>query len=333
LKVFISGVAGFLGSHLAAAYIRSGDEVVGCDNMIGGDLHNLPEGIEFEQADCGDVDTMKRLLTDVDLVYHCAAIATEGLSVFSPAIIAKHVFENTAGLLAAAASKKVKRFVYCSSMARYGSGSPPFHEEQTPAPEDPYGIAKYAGELLVANVSQTHGMEQVIAVPHNIIGPRQKYDDPYRNVASIMINRMLQGKQPIIYGDGEQVRCFSFVQDCVDPLIKMGTQAGLSGEVINIGPDEEAVTINELAKTLAELLSFDLDPIYVKARPQEVRDARCSADKARRVLGYQTRVSLADGLRSMIQWIREHGPKPFEYHLPIEIDSPLVPKTWRDRLL
>src|SRR6266705_2901772 len=236
MKVFISGVAGFLGSHLADAYTKSGDQVVGCDNMIGGDLHNLPEGIEFEEADCGDVERTKPLLDGVDLVYHCGAIATEGLSVFSPAIIAKHVFENTAGLLAAAASKKVKRFVYCSSMARYGNGSPPFHEEQTPAPEDPYGIAKYAGELLVANVSQTHGMEQVIAVPHNIIGPRQKYDDPYRNVASIMINRMLQGKQPIIYGDGEQERSFSFVQDCVDPLIKMGTRRDLSGEVINIGP-------------------------------------------------------------------------------------------------
>jgi UDP-glucose 4-epimerase len=301
--------------------------------MIGGDLHNLPEGIEFQDADCCDVEKMKQMLTGVDLVYHCAAIATEGLSVFSPAIIAKHVYENTAGLLAGAASRRVKRFVYCSSMARYGSGNPPFTEDQRANPEDPYGIAKYAGELLVANVAATHGMEYVIAVPHNIIGPRQKYDDPYRNVASIMINRMLQGKQPIIYGDGEQVRCFSFVQDCVDPLVKMGTEPGLSGEIINIGPDEEAVTINELATILARLLSFDLKPIYVASRPKEVKDARCSADKARRLLGYRTRVSLEEGLRSMIDWIREHGTKPFEYHLPIEIDSPLVPATWRDRLL
>jgi UDP-glucose 4-epimerase len=333
VKVFVSGVAGFLGSHLADAHTQRGDQVVGCDNMIGGDLDNLPEGIEFQEADCGDVDKMKQMLAGVDLVYHCAAIATEGLSVFSPALIAKHVYGNTAGLLAAAASRKVKRLVYCSSMARYGSGNPPFSENQRAEPEDPYGIAKYAGELLVANVSETHGMEYVIAVPHNIIGPRQKYDDPYRNVASIMINRMLQGKQPIIYGDGEQVRCFSFVQDCVDPLLKMGTMRGLSGEIINIGPDEEAVTINELARILARLLSFDLDPVYVPARPQEVRDARCSADKARRLLGYRTQVSLEDGLRSMIDWIREHGTKPFEYHLPIEIDSPLVPATWRDRLL
>ena len=333
MKVFVSGVAGFLGSHLADAHTGRGDQVVGCDNMIGGDLQNLPEGIEFQEADCGDVEKMKQMLTDVELVYHCAAIATEGLSVFSPAIIAKHVYGNTAGLLAASASKGVKRFVYCSSMARYGSGSPPFTEDQRPDPEDPYGIAKYAGELLVANVATTHGFEYVIAVPHNIIGPRQKYDDPYRNVASIMINRMLQGKQPIIYGDGQQVRCFSFVQDCVDPLIKMGTQPGLSGEIVNIGPDEEAVTINELATIIARLLSFDLDPIRVPARPKEVKDARCSADKARRLLDYRTQVSLEDGLRSMIDWIRAHGTKPFEYHLPIEIDSPLVPATWRDRLL
>jgi UDP-glucose 4-epimerase len=333
VKVFISGVAGFLGSHLADAYTKTGDQVVGCDNLIGGDLHNLPEGIEFREADCGDVEAMKPLLADVDLIYHCGAIATEGLSVFSPTIIAKHVYENTAGLLAAAASKRVKRFVYCSSMARYGEGDPPFREDQPAAPVDPYGIAKYAAELLVANVCETHGMEHVIAVPHNIIGPRQKYDDPYRNVASIMINRMLQGKQPIIYGDGQQRRCFSFVQDCVDPLLQMGTRSGLSGEIINIGPDEEAATISELARILAELLSFDLNPIYVPDRPREVKHAVCSADKARKLLGYQTKVSLRDGLRSMVAWIRDHGTKPFQYHLPIEIDSPLIPATWRDRVI
>jgi UDP-glucose 4-epimerase len=333
MKVFISGVAGFLGSHLADAHTQQGDQVVGCDNMIGGDLQNLPEGIEFKEADCGEVETMKPLLEKVDLVYHCGAIATEGLSVFSPAIIAKHVYLNTAGLLAAAASKKVKRFVYCSSMARYGVGKAPFREDQPAAPVDPYGIAKYAGELLVENVSRTHGMEYVIAAPHNIIGPRQKYDDPYRNVVSIMINRMLQGKQPIIYGDGEQERCFSFVQDCVDPLLKMGTQKGLSGEIINIGPDEEAVTINQLAKIIAEILSFELDPIYVKDRPREVKHATCSADKARRLLGYKTKVSLREGIQSIVDWIREHGPKPFEYHLPIEIDSPLLPDTWKSRLI
>src|SRR4051794_10185758 len=263
--------------------------------MIGGDLSNLPEGIRFEEADCCDVAAMKRLTAGVDLVFHCAAVATEGLSVFSPALIAKHVFENTAGLLAGAATNKISRFVFCSSTARYGIGRLPYTEDQTPAPVDPYGIAKYAAELLVANVCETHGLEYVITVPHNIIGPKQKYDDAYRNVASIMINRMLQGKQPIIYGDGEQQRSFSFVQDCVDPLLKMGTQPGLSGEMINIGPDEETATINDLARLLADLLSFKLKPIYVKDRPQEVKNATCSADKARKLLAYRTKVPLRDG--------------------------------------
>jgi len=333
VKVFVSGVAGFLGSHLADAFIHSGHEVVGCDNMIGGDLNNLPEGIRFEEADCCDVEAMKRLTAGVDLVYHCAAVATEGLSVFSPALIAKHVYENTAGILVGAATNKVKRFVYCSSMARYGVGDPPFTEDQKPEPEDPYGIAKYAGELLVANVCETHGIEYVIAVPHNIIGPRQKYDDAFRNVASIMINRMLQGKPPLIFGDGKQTRCFSFVQDCVDPLIKMGTMPGLSGEVINIGPDTETISINELAEILAELMGVDLEAVHVPTRPREVRDATCSADKARRLLGYEPKVGLREGLQSMIDWIRAHGTKPFSYHLPIEIDSPLVPESWKSRLI
>lgn len=333
MKVFVTGAAGFLGSHLADAFIAGNHQVSGCDNMIGGDLQNLPEGIEFEQADCGDVAAMKRLTKDVDILFHCAAIATEGLSVFSPALIAQHVYQNTAGILAAAATNKVKRFVNCSSMARYGDGPVPFVEDQPLHPVDPYGIAKYAAELLVKNVCDTHGIEYVIAVPHNIIGPKQKYDDPYRNVASIMINRMLQGKQPVIYGDGGQKRCFSFVQDCVNPLIKMGTMPGLSGEVINIGPDEEYVTINELAETISDILNFKLDPIYVADRPREVRYATCSADKARKLLDYRTTVSLRDGLKSIVEWISAHGTKPFAYHLPIEIESPLVPETWSARLI
>ena len=333
MKVFVTGAAGFLGSHLADAFIGRNDQVVGCDNMIGGDLQNLPEGIEFEQVDCNDLPAMKRLTKDVDVVYHTAAIATEGLSVFSPALIALHVYNNTANVLAAAASNKVKRFVHCSSMARYGNGPVPYVEDQPLEPADPYGIAKYASELLVRNVCETHGIEYSIAVPHNIIGPKQKYDDPYRNVASIMVNRMMQGKQPVIYGDGGQKRCFSFVHDCVSPLIRMGTLPEAVGEVINIGPDEEYISILDLASIIAELLDFKLDPIMVPERPREVRYATCSADKARRLLGYRTTVSLRDGLQSIIDWVAAHGTKSFDYHLPIEIDSPLVPATWTSRML
>lgn len=333
MKVFVSGAAGFLGSHVAEAALHQGSAVVGCDNLIGGELSNLPEGIEYETADCCDVAAMTRLMKDCEVVYHCAAIATEGLSVFSPALIAQHVYQNTAAMLAAAATNKVRRFVTCSSMARYGNGPTPFTEEQQPQPVDPYGIAKYASELLVRNVADTHGFEYAIAVPHNIIGPKQKYDDPYRNVASIMVNRMLQGKQPIIYGDGGQKRCFSFVQDCVAPIMRMGSSDAAAGEVINIGPDEEYISILELAKTIAALIDFDLDPIFVPDRPREVRYATCSADKARRLLDYRTTVSLRDGLQSIVDWVRMNGTRPFEYHLPIEIDSALLPDTWKKRMM
>jgi UDP-glucose 4-epimerase len=333
MKVFISGVAGFLGSHLADRHLERGDTVFGCDNLITGEQANVPTGVCFVAADCTDVDAMRKATEGVELMYHCAAVAAEGLSVFSPVLITQHTYLSTAGMLAAAATNHVKRFVFCSSIARFGTGQIPFREEQVPRPEDPYGIAKLAAEHLIRNMAETYGFEYVIAVPHNVIGPRQRYDDPYRNVAAIMINRMLQGKQPVIYGDGEQKRSFSFVQDCTDPLVRMGVTPGLSGEVINIGPDQEFTTVRALAETIAGLMNFRLDPIFVPARPREVRYATCSADKARRLLGYNPRTSLAEGLDSMIRWIRAAGPRPFRYDLPIEIDSDLVPRTWKDHLL
>ncbi|MBN2421645.1 NAD-dependent epimerase/dehydratase family protein [Candidatus Woesearchaeota archaeon] len=331
-KIFITGVAGFLGSHLAEALIELGHHVVGCDNLIGGYLDNVPAEVEFYQYDCNFLNSMKKITKDVDIVYHCAAAAYEGLSVFSPYYINKNVQQNTASVLSAAISNNVKRFVFTSSMARYGENQIPFTEDMTPKPQDPYGIGKYASEQLIKNLCEIHGMEYVIAVPHNIIGPRQKYDDPYRNVASIMINLMLQGKQPIIYGNGEQKRCFSFIQDCLQCLIKLGFQDDVAGETINIGPDEEFVTINELAYTIGRLLDFKIKPRYFKDRPQEVFLANCSANKARKLLGYKTEYSLEKGLKEMIDWIKKRGVKPFKYHIDLEIVNELTPKTWKNRL-
>jgi UDP-glucose 4-epimerase len=148
-----------------------------------------------------------------------------------------------------------------------------------------------------------------------------------------MINRMLQGKQPIIYGDGNQKRCFSFVADDIKCLEKLAFQKGLNGEVINIGTDEEFVTINQLAETIANLLAFKLKPIYMPGRPGEVYLANCCVDKARRLLGYKTEYTLERGLKEMIDWIRARGAKPFEYHLDLEIINEKCPKTWKDRLL
>ncbi|MBT4446748.1 NAD-dependent epimerase/dehydratase family protein [archaeon] len=332
-RIFITGVAGFLGSHLADALLKQGHEVVGCDNLIGGYMDNVPDEVEFYQVDCRYLNTMNKLMKGCDIVYHTACTAYEGLSVFSPHLVCQNTSQISATLITAAITNKVKRFVYCSSMARYGTQDVvPFTEDMTPKPQDPYGIAKYASELLLKNLSEVHGMEYVIAVPHNIIGPRQKYDDPYRNVASIMINLMLQGRQPIIYGDGEQKRCFSFVEDDIDCLLQLGFKDGLNGEIINIGPDEEFISINELAKTIAELLNFDLKPIFMPGRPQEVKLASCSANKARRLFNYSTKVTLREGLQSMIDHIKAKGAKKFRYHLDLEIINEKTPKTWKNRL-
>ncbi|MDR0603721.1 MAG: NAD-dependent epimerase/dehydratase family protein [Bacteroidales bacterium] len=332
-KIFITGVAGFLGSHLADAMLKAGHEVSGCDNLLGGYIENVPEDVDFHQVDCRYLNTMDKLLKGVDIVYHTACTAYEGLSVFSPHLVCQNTFQITATVASAAISQKVKRFVNCSSMARYGTQERvPFTEDMIPIPQDPYGIAKLAAENLLRCLSQVHGMEVVTAVPHNIIGPRQKYDDPFRNVASIMINLMLQGRQPIIYGDGEQKRCFSFVQDDIDCLTKLAFLPEVVGETVNIGPDEEFVTINELAQTIADLLHFDLKPIYVADRPQEVKLATCSADKARKILGYKTQYTLRQGLQEIIDYVRQRGIRKFRYHLDVEINNEKTPKTWKNRM-
>lgn len=332
-RIFITGVAGFLGSHLADAMIADGHSVVGIDTMIGGELDNVPSGVEFHQVDCNDFSTVKELMKRCDILFHCAATAYEGLSVFSPHVVTQNIVGASVSVISAAISNGLKRIVICSSMARYGALLPPFKENMTCRPQDPYGIGKLAVEQFLSNLCVTHMVEHVIAVPHNIIGPRQKYDDPYRNVASIMMNMMLQGRQPVIYGDGTQQRCFSYVDDCITCLKAMAFENNVVGQVINIGPDEEPISINDLAREIASLLDhFVLAPKYMPGRPQEVKVALCSSDKVRRLLGYETKTPLRVGLEKMLLAIVARGPKPFKYHLDLEIVNGQTPKTWKDRL-
>jgi UDP-glucose 4-epimerase len=143
---------------------------------------------------------------------------------------------------------------------------------------------------------------------------------------------MLQGRQPVIYGDGLQIRCFSYVDDCLSCLKAMACRQNVLGQVINIGPDEGAVTIVDLARRIARLLHFHLEPVYLPGPPNAIRFAACSSDKARLMLGYRTTTDLDTGLSRMIQHIKDRGPRPFQYHLPLEISNHLTPKTWTERL-
>jgi UDP-glucose 4-epimerase len=333
-KVLITGVAGFMGSHLADAFLLRGYSVVGIDNLIGGYAENVPEGVEFHNIDLNNLEDLHAPFHGVDLVVHTACTAYEGLSVFSPSLIVRNTSQITATVMSACIKAGVKKIVHMSSMARYGTQETvPFVESMVPLPQDPYGIAKVSAEMLVRNIATTHGMNFVILIPHNIIGPRQKYDDPFRNVASIMANRMLSGKQPIIYGNGQQVRCFSFMRDVVDPCIIACESEQVNGMTINVGPDEDFVTINELAKRISKILSFELDPIYMPGRPQEVFHATCSAELARNHLGYKTTTTLDEGLIELVSWIQLRGVKPFNYHLPLEFITEKTPKTWTHKLI
>lgn len=333
MKIFITGVAGFLGSHLADRFIQEGHTVAGNDTLIGGYLDNVPVGVDFYTIDCCDNHLMVKAMEGSDIVIHAAATAHEGLSVFSPDFITRNIFQASVSTISAAIQCGVKRFVYCTSMARYGNQTSPFTEDMKPAPVDPYGIAKVAGEDVLKNLCETHNMEWNIAVPHNIVGPRQKYDDPFRNVMSIMINRNLQGKPAIIYGDGLQTRCFSYVSDCINCLERMALDPNIVYETINIGPDEQTITIKELANMVAKACDYDGEPMYLPDRPREVKHASCSSDKARKLLNYKTLTVLEKSIQETVAYIRKKGPKLFDYSYPLEIISDKTPKTWKDRLM
>lgn len=332
-QIFITGVAGFLGSHLAEWALSQSYKVAGCDNLSLGNKNNVPKGVEFYKYDAFDFEKNKKYLAGADIVFHAAACPYDNFSLFSPFKVVKNTFSTTASVLSASISNNVKRFVYCSSMSRYGNNTSPFIEEMEPRPLTPYGIAKTAGENLVTSLAQVHNFEYVICIPHNIFGPRQVYNDPYRNAVSLIINQMLQNRSPIIYGDGEQKRDFSPIQDLI-PLFQ-GLLFGnkVKNQVINIGPDEEALTLNELIQILNNIMGKNIKASYIPFRPQEVKEALCSAAKARQILNYKKVISLRKALEELTEWIKLQGPTKFSYNQTAEIDYPSLSQVWNKKLL
>ena len=333
MHIFITGIAGFLGSNLADYYVNKNYKVSGCDNLVGGDRDFVNPKAIFYQGDCEDLDFMTRATKDkVNVLCHAAAYAHEGLSSVSPTLICSNNVTGSTSVFTAAIRNKVKRIVYCSSMARYGDIKVPFREDDKINPVDPYGVSKVAAERILEILCNTHDVEYNIAVPHNIIGPKQKYDDPYRNVVSIMINLMLQKRKPIIYGDGNQRRCFSDIDDCLYCLDKLITDKKIVSQVVNIGPDEEYISINQLFEKLSNKLKFNKGAKYFEDRPNEVRQATCSSDKARKILNYKTSVKLDDSIDKVINYIKKKGTKKFKYGYMLEIDNDKTPTTWKKKI-
>jgi UDP-glucose 4-epimerase len=200
-------------------------------------------------------------------------------------------------------------------------------------PVDPYGLAKAQAEEHLELLNEIHGLNFVTVVPHNVIGVGQRYYDPFRNVVGIMINRALQGKPLVIYGDGEQKRSFSDVYDCIEAVYKMmTTDRDIAKQVFNIGPDDNEISIKQLAYKVGHYAEIYPSFNHFPDRPREVKNAFCSSDKIRREFNYNASISLNKTLQSMVAWIKPQV-RDFEYHLPLEFTTDETPKTWTDKLI
>ena len=337
-KVFITGIGGLLGATLARRLlVKGGYTVTGCDTFIGGIQSNVPDNINFHNIDILDTKKLKKAMEDVDIVFHTAALPYEGLSVFSPAIVTQNIVGGTVSVASAALHNNVELFINCSSMARYGAQTPPFTEDLPRSPEDPYGLAKVQAEEHLELLNKLHGLNYVTLVPHNVIGVGQRYYDPFRNVVAIMINRCLQGKHIVIYGDGEQKRSFSNVKDCIRAVETMiESDRNICGQVYNIGPDDNEISIKELAYKVGHYCDKYPHFEHFPDRPAEVKNAFCSSDKIRKDFNYNVEITTEKTIQEMVAWIkREAGEKGkmFEYHLDLEFIRDYTPKTWTEKLI
>jgi UDP-glucose 4-epimerase len=323
--VLVTGIAGFIGSHVAEHCLAQGMHVVGLDDLSGGFAENVPAGARLVQGSVTDVALVERLFRENRFrhVYHLAAYAAEGLSHF----IRRYNYQNnlvgTVNLVNQAVLREVECFVFTSSIAVYGAGQSPMTEELTPQPEDPYGIAKYACELDLRAAREMFGLRYVVFRPHNVYGERQNIADRYRNVIGIFMNQVMQGKPMTVFGDGTQTRAFSHVDDVAPVIARAPLVREAYDEVFNIGADKP-YTVNELAGEVAR--AFGVAPAleHLPAR-NEVLHAFSQHDKVARVFGTGTPIGLHEGISRMAAWAKNRGPLPPSVFKDIEVRKNLPP--------
>lgn len=322
----VTGAAGFIGAHLANQLHDDGFQVVGLDDLSGGFPDNLHPDIPLVVGDIVDVD-VDLLFQEhrVDHVWHLAAYAAEGLSHWVREHNVRNNWQASTRLINAAV-KTGARFFFASSMAVYGSQQPPFTEAMRPAPEDPYGVAKYAVEQDLECARRLFGLDYTVFRPHNVYGVRQNVGDPYRNVVGIFMRQALSGGPLTVFGDGLQTRAFSHVSDIVRPMVR-ALHLPTSGLTFNIGGDQP-VTVLELAEKVSAL--FGGVPVRHLEERHEVKHAWCDHTLAKDVLGFEPSVDFESGLRWMSDWVKRVGVR-WTTPPPLEVTVGL-PEYWRPSL-
>jgi UDP-N-acetylglucosamine/UDP-N-acetyl-alpha-D-glucosaminouronate 4-epimerase len=302
----VTGGAGFIGSHIARALIERGARVRIIDNLSTGYLENINEiggDIDFVKASITDAQALKRVLENVELVFHEAAVPSVPRSITQPSETHDSSVNGTFSLLLAARDCKVRRLVYAASSSVYGDqAESPKHETMRPDPLSPYAVAKLVGEYYCQVFTRSYGLETVSLRYFNVFGPRQDPSSQYSGVISRFIFALERGQQPVIYGDGEQMRDFTYIENVVDANLRAAEVPGASGKVFNIA-NGQSTSVNDVLETLKRLTGrMDITAEYAEARAGDVRDSLADLSAAKSVLGYAPIVGLEEGLRLTLDW-------------------------------
>jgi nucleoside-diphosphate-sugar epimerase len=308
----ITGIGGFIGSSIARALLMRGDKVRGVDNFSTGKRENIFEildRIEFLEADILDLNAMRHACAGVDFVFHEAAIPSVPKSVQDPLGSNQANIDGTVNVLVAARDAKVKRVVYAASSSAYGdTPTLPKHEGMKPDPISPYAVAKLASEHYMTSFYRCYGIETVSLRYFNIFGPRQDPTSPYSGVLAKFITSMLRGEQPMIFGDGEQSRDFTYIDNAVAAnLLACEAPADhVAGQVINVATGRR-VTINETFQLLRKLTGYSGQANYGTEREGDIKHSLADISRAESVLGYKPIVDFEEGLRRTVEWYRADG--------------------------
>lgn len=305
----VTGGAGFIGSHLATELVRRGHRVRVVDSLITGKRRNLAHipQVEFLEGDLAQAGVAARAVDGMDYVLHQAAIPSVPRSVADPITSNQANIDASLNLLVAARDARVKRLVYAGSSSAYGdTPTLPKREDMPADPLSPYALQKLVAEQYCQLFTRLYAFETVTIRYFNVFGPRQDPGSPYSGVISLFTTALLEGRQPIIYGDGEQTRDFTYIANVVDGVLRACEAPKAAGEVINVATGGR-ISLNELLRTMNRIVGTDIKATYGPARAGDVRDSQADINKARKLLGYEPTVDLESGLRETLAWCRSEA--------------------------